>query len=666
MNFLTSDVKIVVDDKGLPAQLARVKRAVTRTVSAIKTTFSRMVTSFKAAFDKMVKYAKWGALAIAGALTLATRAAMKQQDAQFLLAAALKISGEWTLALQHRFEAFAASVQQATIYGDEEVLALMQLQKSLGVTSDKLEEAAKMAIGLATATGRDVRSMSMYIALAQQGEFTMLRRYIPALRSTTDATEQLRIITEFAAAGFKLAEERSKTASGALRQMWNALGDVAEVIGGALLPVLTRTFKRIKEWAEDNQKRIKEWAELWVEKIGMVMNKLWDLIDLLTEDFSKGMRVVKEELIIFFTALVDTFLIAGIAAGKAFWRGIGFGGVDASEIMIQYEKLGGVASESFIHGWEKVRMPVTSVDPFPDTERRAMYVAPERWKQAERQATINLLKKEVGVVEQLKATWEGVGKAMSEAIPSRVSERIPEIPAEYGMLPFGKGAETVFSAPAVEEAEETVTTQEKLNELTIDRIDLIEQETQGWAALNIRLTSYASRVGNWGKQLGRVLERAFDGIADHFATMLMRQKVDWKAFAAMFIHELLAMIIKLQMAVVLKAALGYAEGSMPTGPVFQQSPATTPGLQHGGEVVKTGLAVVHKGEKFSGVPPTQNGSRGEPVKFTINVNNESPERIQVSPEESYMYSDQRIIDVSIKAMDTHGPFRRSLRQARRF
>jgi len=283
-------VDIKVDDSKLPSQLAKARSAVTKTVTKIKASFGKMATSFKAAFDKIVRYAKWGALAVAGALTLMTRAAMKQEDAQFLLASALKISGEWTQKLEDRFLSFAASIQQATIYGDEEVLALMQLQKSLGVTADKLELAAKQAIGLATATGRDINSMSMYIALAQQGEFTMLRRYIPALRSTTDETEQLRIITEFAAAGFKLAEERAKTASGGLKQMWNALGDVAEVIGGALLPAIKDTGKAIKEWAERNQERVEKWSNVIVGYIGNVINKLQDIVRYFKEDWRKGLR----------------------------------------------------------------------------------------------------------------------------------------------------------------------------------------------------------------------------------------------------------------------------------------------------------------------------------------------------------------------------------------
>jgi hypothetical protein len=168
------------------------------------------------------------------------------------------------------FEAFASSIQQATVYGDEEVLSLMQLMKSLGVTSNKLEQATRMAIGLAAATGRDVRSMSMYIALAQQGEFTMLRRYIPALRATTDATEQLQIITEFAAAGFEIAKAKAETASGAIQQMKNAYSDVAEVIGDSFLPSMKIMSIRQKEFLEKNKSGLRSYLTLVAEGTEMM------------------------------------------------------------------------------------------------------------------------------------------------------------------------------------------------------------------------------------------------------------------------------------------------------------------------------------------------------------------------------------------------------------
>lgn len=74
MQFLSASVEIKVDDSKLPSQLSRAKSAVTKTVNKIKGAFGKMATSFKVAFDKMVRVAKWGAVAIAGAIAASVKA----------------------------------------------------------------------------------------------------------------------------------------------------------------------------------------------------------------------------------------------------------------------------------------------------------------------------------------------------------------------------------------------------------------------------------------------------------------------------------------------------------------------------------------------------------------------------------------------------------------
>ncbi len=722
MNFLSAAVKIIVDDTKLPAQLAKVKSAVTRTVSAIKAAFSKIATSFKAVFDKVVKYAKWGALAVAGALTLATRAAMKQEDAQFLLAAALKISGEWTLKLQHRFEAFAASIQQATIYGDEETLALMQLQKSLGVTSDKLEEAAKMSIGLATATGRDVKSMAMYIALAQQGEFTMLRRYIPALRTTTDATEQLRIITEFAAAGFKLAEERAKTTSGGLRQMWNALGDVAEIIGKALLPGIQKTAKAIKEWAERNQKRIGEWAEVVAEKIGMVIDNIWNLVNVLTTDFSKGMGIVKDIVITAMVAIVDTFLIGGIAAGKAFWKGIGFGGPSAEDVRKEYEKLGGPAEYRF-KGFKGPRFD------------------PDIMQQAERNVTIRQLKEEVGVVEQLKEVWKQAGQAMSVAIPSAkpalvavgvigaheayakslepsVEPTVPPKPFEFqpqekpaGMFTEEDYTEAMaianrwndYQIKTAEEANQAMadSASEFLSTLTeqhdmtrLEKISAIEEEMElkrtawseesdamkaleaqrnrlqqlqleGWSAIKMSMFEFYESSMNWGARLGEILSNAFASMGSVMIDALTGGEDVWKNFAKMVVKQLLVMIATLMIAVALQTIFTFGANvtiGMPAiSSLFSSLAAMSKvegSKQTGGDIYKTGLYKLHEGEK---VLTKSEMSSGDNSGMNLTIINNVSDKVGIEVDED---PDERTVNVVVSALATYGPLRRAVSSIR--
>lgn len=263
--FLKANITIQVDDSQAKKSLKKVESNFKKTINRMKKVAGSLASAFKNAFSQMVKFAKIGALAIVASFALVVRAAMKQEDAVFGLAAALKNTGDASAETMRQFQDFASSIQKTTIFGDEYILSLISLQKNLGVSTDRLEEATRITIGLAAATGRNVESMAMYVALAQQGEFTMLRRYIPALRSMTDKTQMLAEVTRFAANGFKVAEARAKTTSGGLKQLWNTIGDVAEVLGAPLLDPIKKASKALKDFLEENKKRIKDFSQSLVD-----------------------------------------------------------------------------------------------------------------------------------------------------------------------------------------------------------------------------------------------------------------------------------------------------------------------------------------------------------------------------------------------------------------
>lgn len=221
----------------------------------------------KRSLATMTRWAKRGAIvigiALAAGIALATRAAKKQEDAEKALEAALRTTGDASAKNIKILKEYAAAIQKVTIYGDEDILSMMAQIKNLGVQASALKESTRMAIGLAAATGMDIKSISRYIALAQQGEFTMLRRYIPALRTTTDKTKQLAIITDFAAKGFEVAQERARTTTGRMKQFWNVIGDVGEAITAPLLPALGNIAIALKEWIKLNE-------QLIVQKLGGV------------------------------------------------------------------------------------------------------------------------------------------------------------------------------------------------------------------------------------------------------------------------------------------------------------------------------------------------------------------------------------------------------------
>lgn len=685
MNFLTADVAIKVDDSKLPQQLAKARSAVTKTVDKIKSSFAKMATSFKAAWDKIVRYAKWGALALAGALTLAARAAMKQEDAQFLLAAALKISGEWTQKLENRLKVFASGIQQATIYGDELILSLMQQQKSLGVSADKLEEAAKMAVGLATATGKDISTMAMYTAMAMQGEFTLLRRYIPALRATTDRTEQLAILTKFAADGFKLAEERAKTASGALRQMWNALGDVAEVIGAALLPGVKDTAKEIKKWAEDNQQRIARWAKVSVTYITYVKDMLVSLVQFMWTDWKAGFQYAKDISVAIFkdmaTEIKKVFadLIKDLEESLTGWW---------SRKTREFFGAEGMTSEQAKRFQELAFGKAPAPRLRKPTEQELMGILPE-WQRPTALSQIvapSELQTKFDVAgEKLKATLEGIGTTaedtgmslteMAEQWMAVVEETTNEIiglteeqknaviKAAQDQVTFVREQDYMTREMRIQNLEAYVEANQEALDKVKEANQILADEIQRLEGAKMTGTKrWLTEASDFWQQFDKVVVNMLDGMADAMTTALLKGEDVWKSFAQTVIFELTRMIIKMQMYQALMWAFGFGapapSGEFPTtshGVPYIPAGQGPGGLQHGGTVLETGWAKVHKGETYSGVG-------GKPTR--IEIHNEGSEKLEVSEAEIYAFSDERILHVTMRAMESDGPYRRSIRNAR--
>lgn len=139
------------------------------------------------------------------------------------------------------FEAFASAIQSSTVIDDEQVLALQSLGMNMGILDDNINEATKQAIGLSEAFGIDLNSAMKMVAQANEGQYTMLSRYIPALRTATTDSQKLAIMQEAAAKGFEMAGEKANTLTGQLAVNKNLMGDLQEELGKTILQ-LTEPF----------------------------------------------------------------------------------------------------------------------------------------------------------------------------------------------------------------------------------------------------------------------------------------------------------------------------------------------------------------------------------------------------------------------------------------
>lgn len=225
---------VVID---LVAKDTRFKGVMTRVQRILKKTGERM--------QKVAQNAKRMLLVGTGAIIGFIKLATVQESAVKGLEAALESAGVSTVAWSKKLQAAASEMQKNTTVGDEATLVYMTMALNLGITADKLVDATKGGLGLAKALGQDAKAGIRNFALALNGNFMMLSRYIPALRDAKDDTAKLTLVNKFAARGYQQLQAETETTAGKLKQLLNSLGDVGEEIGAIFLPTLDRMVLKI-------------------------------------------------------------------------------------------------------------------------------------------------------------------------------------------------------------------------------------------------------------------------------------------------------------------------------------------------------------------------------------------------------------------------------------
>lgn len=192
----------------------------------------------------------------------AVKAANQQLQAEGKLRSAIEANGKAVDSTFEKHVNFAAQLQKVTTVGDETTIQLLQMAESM--QSDAPQDAAKGAIALSKAYGMNLQAALKGVTRAQEGDYQMLQRYIPALKTAGTEAEKNAVFQKALADGFDVAKAEAQSGMGAIQQMQNTLGDLMEVIGTAMLPMLTKWADRIKvaaEWVQDNSEQVAKWAK---------------------------------------------------------------------------------------------------------------------------------------------------------------------------------------------------------------------------------------------------------------------------------------------------------------------------------------------------------------------------------------------------------------------
>jgi len=190
--------------------------------------------------------------------------ANKQIEAENNLATALENTSNEAGVTIEQLKELASGIQDITTVGDEASLEIMQMGLSMGISSDQIGEATKETIGLSKAFKIDLKASIKAVALAREGDFNMLQRYIPALKTATTVAEKQAIATKAMADGFKIAVAETKTFAGRMKQLENTFGDLQERVGKEVIPALQDLGDGFFGTGKD--------AEIFARNIGKVIN----------------------------------------------------------------------------------------------------------------------------------------------------------------------------------------------------------------------------------------------------------------------------------------------------------------------------------------------------------------------------------------------------------
>ena len=253
----------------------------------------------------VLKVGKWlavgflaGAAALAGFTAKAISAYSVQEKAARDAKAAVDIQGQSGKKILPLLAQIASAIQDETGAADESTLAGMAKMRMLGVQTKKLGEAARAVIALKS-VGLEEEAAQKAVAMAMQGSYDMLNRYLPALRLTTDATEKARIVNKFFADGYKQQKDVLNTVAGQWAALKGRIGDVWEELGGAIAQNegLMRVLRRAGEAVKDFGKRINVWVNS--ERFKAVATSIEGIVAAIAgggEDRSKALGIVGEVL----------------------------------------------------------------------------------------------------------------------------------------------------------------------------------------------------------------------------------------------------------------------------------------------------------------------------------------------------------------------------------
>jgi len=252
--------------------IVQAKNMVAQGLSAAGSAVASFAKSVGSALASVAKWVGIASSALGGISAVgAVKAFVAQEKAVRDLEQALRLNGDAVDVLMPKYKRLSAEIQDQTGFADEAVLSIAAQARMYGVAESKLEDAVRGTVAL-TRAGMDQESAIKALASASNGNFQILSRYIPALRSATSEAEKAAIVNDYLSKQYAAARGDLNSTAGAWMAFKGRIGDALETVGQFIveavdLPGLLnktaeaakRLGERFQGWLDsDKFKRVKE------------------------------------------------------------------------------------------------------------------------------------------------------------------------------------------------------------------------------------------------------------------------------------------------------------------------------------------------------------------------------------------------------------------------
>ncbi len=217
---------------------------------------------------------------LGGALATSIKEAMEAQKVQAQLVAVLKSTKGAAGLTKKALLDMAAAFQKETTFSDEAVLSAENLLLTFTqIKGPLMKQATQAVLDMSTALGTDLQGSALQVGKALNDPIlgmTALRRVgvsftseqvavIKKLQETGQtAKAQQMIIQELNKEFGGSASAAADTFGGRMTQLKNAIGEVQESIGMALLPILQKLAEKLSGWLSTHQEDIQKVIDKWV------------------------------------------------------------------------------------------------------------------------------------------------------------------------------------------------------------------------------------------------------------------------------------------------------------------------------------------------------------------------------------------------------------------